>query len=584
MQSTQYIKLEQRLILLAWLNNQFGYKNNQELLQDIRESGEGFDAEGRTHVYRRLMSRGGRVRIPPGDLERYDDNLRVHLRAISARRPVFKLKYFQYLAALYTEIFLDGCFNNRANMLQSLNDFLVSSRGSDVPSEERFVEVDLKKLAFWMATGSGKTLIMHLNYRQFLHYNNATLDNILLITPNEGLSEQHLVEMELSGIPARRFDLNESGLLLPQRDTVRVLEITKLVQEKRGGGERVPVEEFTGNNLIFVDEGHKGSGGDAWLKLRNALGETGFTFEYSATFGQALTATRNDPLTTEYGKAIVFDYSYLYFYGDGYGKDFRILNLVEETSEEQTDILLLGNLLSFYQQKHLFTERRQELRPYNLEKPLWVFVGSTVNAVYTRDKKVRSDVLTVARFLQYVLMNKNWAVQAISKLLNGNSGLVTPGGEDVFKDKFGYLKGNGMDSAEIYADILAKVFHAPAGGGLHLCSIRNSKGEIGLKAGSAELYFGLIYIGDVPKFKKLVAQDDAGHHSGRRRSDRFPVRGHRRAGYEHRRPGWRKKIHGGLELLAGIQHGAVEYRPQGRFGDHSTVWPRRAPARPGVRS
>ena len=510
MQPTQYIKLEQRLILLAWLNNQFGYKNNQELLKDIRESGEGFDAEGRTHVYRRLMSRGGRVHIPPDDLERYDDNLRVHLRAISAHRPAFKLKYFQYLAALYTEIFLDGCFNNRANMLQSLNDFLVSSRGSDVPSEERFVEADLKKLAFWMATGSGKTLIMHLNYRQFLHYNNATLDNILLITPNEGLSEQHLVEMELSGIPARRFDLNESGLLLPQWDTVRVLEITKLVQEKRGGGERVPVEEFSGNNLIFVDEGHKGSGGDAWLKLRNALGETGFTFEYSATFGQALTATRNDPLTTEYGKAIVFDYSYRYFYGDGYGKDFRILNLVEETSEEQTDVLLLGNLLSFYQQKHLFTERRQELRPYNLEKPLWVFVGSTVNAVYTRDKKVRSDVLTVARFLQHVLMNKNWAVQAISKLLNGNSGLVTPGGEDVFKDKFGYLKGNGMDSSEIYADILAKVFHAPAGGGLHLCSIRNSKGEIGLKAGSAELYFGLIYIGDVPKFKKLVAQDDAG--------------------------------------------------------------------------
>ena len=510
MQSTQYIKLEQRLILVAWLNNQFGYKNNQELLQDIRESGEGFDAEGRTHVYRRLMSRGGRVRIPLGDLERYDDNLRVHLRAISARRPAFKLKYFQYLAALYTEIFLDGCFNNQENMLQSLNEFLVSSHGSDVPSEERFVEADLKKLAFWMATGSGKTLIMHLNYRQFLHYNNATLDNILLITPNEGLSEQHLVEMELSGIPARRFDLNESGLLLPQRDTVRVLEITKLVQEKRGGGERVPVEAFTGNNLIFVDEGHKGSGGEAWLKLRNALGETGFTFEYSATFGQALTATRNDPLTTEYGKAIVFDYSYRYFYGDGYGKDFRILNLVEETSEEQTSVLLLGNLLSFYQQKHLFTERKQELRAYNLEKPLWVFVGSTVNAVYTRDKKVRSDVLTIARFLQHVLMNKNWAVQAISKLLNGNSGLVTLGGEDVFKDKFGYLKGSGMDSAEIYADILAKVFHAPAGGGLHLCSIRNSKGEIGLKAGSAKLYFGLIYIGDVSKFKKLVAQDDAG--------------------------------------------------------------------------
>ena len=511
MQPTQYIKLEQRLVLLAWLNDLFGYKNNQKLLQEARESDEGFDAEGRTHIFRRLMSRGGRVRIPPDDLERYDHNLRIHLRAISTRRPTLKLKYFQYLSALYTEIFLDGYFNNRANMLQSLNDFLISyNAGVGVQSEEKFVGADLKKLAYWMATGSGKTLIMHLNYHQFLHYNSATLDNILLITPNEGLSEQHLIEMELSGIPGRRFDLNESGLLLAKKDTIRVLEITKLVQEKRGGGERVPVEAFTGNNLIFVDEGHKGSGGEAWLKLRNALGETGFTFEYSATFGQALTATRNDPLTTEYGKAIVFDYSYRYFYGDGYGKDFRILNLVEETSEEKTNILLLGNLLSFYQQKSLFTERRQDLRPYKLEKPLWVFVGSTVNAVYTRNKQTRSDVLTTARFLHHVLKNKIWTVQTINKLLNGNSGLVTPDEEDVFKDKFGYLKSSGMDSEQIYADILAKVFHAPAGGGLHLCTIRNSKGEIGLKAGNAEMYFGLIYIGDVAKFKKLVEQDDAG--------------------------------------------------------------------------
>ena len=87
---------------------------------------------------------------------------------------------------------------------------------------------------------------------------------------------------------------------------------------------------------------------------------------------------------------------------------------------------------------------------------------------------------------------------------------MTPDGEDVFKDKFTYLHDSGMDFERIYADILAKVFHAPAGGGLHLCSIRNSKGEIGLKAGSAEVYFGLIYIGDVSKFKKLAGQDDAG--------------------------------------------------------------------------
>ena len=82
-----------------------------------------------------------------------------------------------------------------------------------------------------------------------------------------------------------------------------------------------------------MDEGHKGSGGEAWRGYREALGETGFTFEYSATFGQALSAARNDPLTAEYGKSIYFDYSYRYFYSDGFGKDFRILNLQEDSRE-----------------------------------------------------------------------------------------------------------------------------------------------------------------------------------------------------------------------------------------------------------
>ena len=512
---SSFQKLEQRLVLLAWLNEHFGYDSNRELLADMKEAAEGFDALGHSYVYHRLESRGDKVKIPPADLARYDDNIREHLRAMNVRRPEpITLRYFQHVAVLYTEIFLDWYFHRRGGMLRSLNRFVEkrnASKTAGEPKDARFSESDLKKLAFWMATGSGKTLIMHINYRQFLHYNNLPLDNILLITPNEGLSDQHMMEMTASDIPARRFDLNESGLMMNGKDAVRVIEITKLVEEKRGGGVSVPVEAFEGNNLIFVDEGHKGSGGEAWRSFRDALSETGFTFEYSATFGQALTAARNDQLTAEYGKAIVFDYSYRYFHGDGYGKDFRILNLKEETTEDKTETLLLGNLLSFYEQKRVFEEEGEALSPYNLDNPLWVFVGSTVNAVYTEDKQKRSDVLTVARFLHHFLQNKrNWAVKTIKKLIEGKTGLVTPAGQDVFEDKFKYLRKADLPAEKTYQDILAKVLHAPAGGGLHLCDIRGSAGEIGLKASGAEDYFGLIYIGDTSTFKKLVEEDDSG--------------------------------------------------------------------------
>ena len=503
----QYTKLEHRLVLLAWLNSLFGYESNKALLEDCKEVDEGFASDGHSHLYHHLLARGGKVRIPEDDLARYDENIRRHLERINRHRPEpITLRYFQHLAALYTEVFLDRLFNHKAQLLADLNAFVAARNARKLPGEpqdEPFTEDDLTKLAYWMATGSGKTLILHLNYYQFLHYNREPLDNILLITPNEGLSGQHLRELERSGIPARRFDLNQTNAF-GRPNEVQVLEITKLVEEKRGGGVSVPVEAFEGRNLIFVDEGHKGAGGQAWRGYRDALGETGFTFEYSATFGQALSAAKDDDLTKEYGKAIVFDYSYRYFYSDGFGKDFRILNLRDDTDEEHTNILLLGNLLSFYEQLRLYEEHGEELRPYNLEKPLWVFVGSTVNAVYTENKRKRSDVLTVTRFLHKVLQKRTWAVEGIKNLLAGKSGLRAPDGSDVFLERFKYLSELGETPQALYADILRRVFHAPASGGLHLVEIRGSQGEIGLKAAGAHEYFGVIYIGDTSAFKKLT--------------------------------------------------------------------------------
>ena len=507
-----YDRLEHRLTLLSWLHDLLGYENTKRLLDDVRPAQEGFDGAGCSYVYQRLAPRAD-LKMPDTDLRRYDDNIREHLAAMNAgRSQPITLRYFQYLAALYAEIVLDRYGRSPAALLESLNghvDRLNSERlGGGVESYE---PSDLKKLAFWMATGNGKTLLMHLNYRQYLHYNREPLDNILLITPSEDLTRQHLDELQASGVPARRFDLNERGLFGAEADTVRVTEITKLVMKKRGEGETVPVEALEGNNLIFVDEGHKGSGGEAWRRVRDALGETGFTFEYSATFGQALNAAGDDALTAEYGKAIAFDYSYRYFYDDGYGKDFHILNLQRETTGERTETLLLANLLSFYEQQRVFADHGAELRPYNLERPLWVFVGSSVNAVRTERGQARSDVLTVARFLHRTLSDAAWATETIGRLLKGDSGLTDEYGADAFADRYPYLRAGGQASAStVYRDILARTLHAPSGGGLHIADIRGSEGELGLKAAGADEYFGLIYIGDTARFKSLVEEDGAG--------------------------------------------------------------------------
>lgn len=514
-----YARLERRLSLLAWLRHLLGYDDTADMLADIKDVNEGFTPEGQSGVFVHMRARSDRLRgITIEDLRGYDANIAAHLSEMNAgRSEPIALRYFQYLAALHAEIYLDRYFRSPDNLLAQLNDFTQRHNAARRPDArfDAYERSDLKKLAFWMATGSGKTLLLHLNYRQFLHYNRMRgqpLDNILLITPNEGLSRQHLDELAASNIAAARFDLDRAGALLTAPDNVQVTEITKLVEEKRGGGIRVPVEAFEGNNLIFVDEGHKGAGGDAWRQMRDRLAETGFTFEYSATFGQALAAAKNADLIAEYGKAIAFDYSYRHFYNDGYGKDFRILNLQHDSGGDDADLLLMANMLSFYEQARAFDEEEAALRPYNLERPLWTFIGGSVNAVYRQNNRPRSDILTVARFLHKTLSQPQWAQAAISRILDGQSGLLNDAGRDIFADKFAYLKSKIASEglAIAFRDMLRRLMHARAGGGLRICHLRGNSDELGLKAAGSDDYFGVIYIGDTAAFKGLVEAEGGG--------------------------------------------------------------------------
>ena len=501
-------------MLLGWANLQFGFRSNQALFDAMKDTEEGYHPDGRSHVGRMLGSRKYCM-VPAGDLARYDYNVRRHLATINAgRRDPITLRYFQQLAALYAELFLDRRAAAPEAFAQEIDRY-VASRVRLMPVTypvRGITAADLNKLAFWMATGSGKTLIMHLNYLQFLHYGGADqLDNIILITPNEGLSAQHMDEMAASGIPSARF--GETGLLAGHRRTVRVTEITKLVERRRGKGTGVSIEvEALGDrNLVFVDEGHRGASGDAWRAVRDAVAARGFTFEYSATFGQALAAARDNRLTLDYGKSIVFDYSYRYFHRDGFGKDFHVLNVTgKDPPAELTDRLLLGNLLSFYEQQHTYRTNAAALRDYNLEPPLWVFVGGSVNAVYRRNRRDTSDVLAVQLFLHRVLSDRAWAEDAIGRLLGGESGLYSAWNVDLFAGRFERLAQSGRSPARIYADMLKTVFHADGPGGLRLCDIRGAPGELGLKAFGSDHYFGLTYIGDTPRFKKLALRSDAG--------------------------------------------------------------------------
>lgn len=485
------MKVEKYLVLNKYFLGLFGEEDNRELLRYLKKSVEEGESDGLTNFAISLMTKGG-VKLPNDELKRYDQNIQEYLQTINQSRPErIRLKYFQYLAILFTEIFLDRLKNQKWEFLAKLNDFVNSNSLEKKVRETvgEFSEEDLKKLAFWMATGSGKTLIMHINYLQFLRYKPFEPDNILLITPNEGLSKQHYEEMQKSGIPCRLYSENPNSSGQREHE-VLIIEITKLAENTRGRGRSIHISAFEGKNLIFVDEGHKGKRSEEkkWAKLRDKLVEKGFSFEYSATFGQILD---KEDILKEYAKAIIFDYSYKYFYLDGYGKDFWVLNIKNAKLDEFTETAFCANLLDFYQQLLVYEEKRGIAKEYNIEKPLWIFVGSTVSG-----KNIDSDIVKVLDLIRNSL-NRDWLRERIYKILNGE--FKNQQGEDIFKHKFERLR-RGFDDLK---DLYEKVFNG--GGNLRILEIKRTEGEFGLRLGE-NAYFGVVNIGDVSAFKKLLKE------------------------------------------------------------------------------
>jgi hypothetical protein len=505
------LRFEERLVLNQWLLGLFCASKFEDLADKLKAPElEGFDENNVTRFYHALciyIHPDRRPDLPDNQLLAYDENIVRHWKQITERRnrggPFLYPKYFQYLALLFTEIYLDRYFRDPAGLLAELN-----AKAPEASHVEPYTRQDLNKLAFWMATGSGKTLLMHINILQYLHYlkvhkRQRELNRIILLTPNEGLSYQHLEEFRLSGIPAELF--SKEGRMLFTGRVVEIIDIHKLRDEM--GEKTVAVEAFEGNNLVLVDEGHRGTSGaeiGAWMQKRNQLCENGFSFEYSATFGQAIKASGNRTLEQTYAKCILFDYSYKYFYRDGYGKDYRILNLNDDKEERVLRRYLTACLLSFYQQLKLYLDKREGFRPFLIERPLLVFVGGSVNAVRTQQKQEVSDVVDILLFLSWFVQKPDESIPFIEQLLQGRSGLLdAQNRRDIFAGAFQYLNTLGLEPKDVFNDILRVVFNVEAAPAkLHVVNLKGTDGEIALCLGNNER-FGVINVGDASKLCKL---------------------------------------------------------------------------------
>ena len=295
-----------------------------------------------------------------------------------------RLRYYQVLALYFTQHFFDEKARNEAT-------------GGDAR----------KMLAYWMATGSGKTLVMHLNVLQYLAYLQRTsvdFDRLQLVltTPGLNLIEQHRRELEpfvaaLNEDYGGRLDLT--------------VDTTQALLQHEDDYWRLPDDGRT-RRLVLVDEAHVGLGTTTegeFKRLRDRLGERhAFLFEYSATYHNL-----GPDVQAGYGEAIVFDYNYARFFKDGYGKDYYFKVVGEDTVDTEEDVRdNLGHCFAVTEAKiaawnHLAAKGEAErVRLYGTTfppRPLIAFMGNTVEdprkaGKETSDDEV-SDIKKVVRYL-----------------------------------------------------------------------------------------------------------------------------------------------------------------------------------------
>ncbi|NOI66463.1 DEAD/DEAH box helicase family protein [Vibrio sp. 99-8-1] len=516
-----------RLVLNRYFLHLFGvdvydldidpFREATKLLLD--ESLEGLEEDGSSRYYGELVKLlSDNSSISPEMLLEYDENIQRHTAQINEKRTTnIQWKYFQYLTLLFTELYLDQYFRSPKDLLSDLNAHVdrFNSALSEWGEKKKdlikpYESTDLNKLAFWNATGSGKTLLMHINMQQYLHYvkkyrKEHELNRVVVLTPNEGLTHQHLDEFRISNIAAAEFSKVKNNSDMYSADIIDVIDMNKLREE--GKKKTVSVDQFEQNNLVLIDEGHRGAKGDVWSEMRSRLAKEGFTFEYSATLGQAVSSKA--ALAEEYAKNILFDYSYRYFHADGFGKDYQILNLdsdVETHAEQENrQLYLTACLLAFYQQNRVFRERGAKYKAFAIDKPLWVFVGSKVTAVRKEKGREVSDVVDILLFLAEFVREKDKSIDSLNKLLSGNTSLLNKKGKDIFAESFNYLVETRDDGTALFKDILTNLFNAPSGGLLHVDYLKGGDGELALRLGGSEENFGVVNVGDAKKVAELCA-------------------------------------------------------------------------------
>ena len=371
----------------------------------------------------------------------------------------------------------------------------------------------INRMSFWMATGSGKTLIII----KLIELLDALMKNdlipkkdILFLTHREDLIQQfklHVEEFNQSKPPNKRIELYDLkndyqnpkiGFVGGQGIKVYYYRSDLLSDEKKEkiidfrDYDNKDKNDNGGNWYLILDEAHKGDREDSKRQaIYTILSRNGFMFNFSATFTDKI-----DYITC------VYNFNLAKFVEDGYGKHIfiskqDISNLgTKDTSLEYIKQKILLKIFVLLSAINKHYEKIKQIDQNLYHKPLLI---TLVNSVSTEDSDLELFFKEISKIANGNL-DKNLLETAKKELI------------DEINDKNSKLEFENIPLADkeiiesiesiTEKDILYQVFNAQSFGKIEVIKIPSNTQELIFKLTTSDRPFALMKIGDISKWIK----------------------------------------------------------------------------------
>ena len=365
----------------------------------------------------------------------------------------------------------------------------------------------LNRASLWMATGSGKTLVL-IKLIEFLHqlatYNHIPKNDILILAPKPEILNQIKEHIEVfnknSSVKINLKDLREfekskhlqTSLYEPDGITVFYYRSDNITDADKTEQLSYKTVLNSGKWYVLLDEAHKGDKEDS---IRQAyysiLAHKGFIFSFSATFTDTV-----DIVTTAY------NFNLKKFIETGYGKHITVSgqeyknwnkNKGDFSETEKTEMVVKSLLVLTAIKKE--AEYIKTHHPDLYHNPLLITIANEVNTVDAELKLFFKQLAVVA--------SGNYDIEKAKEVLCSDLILHKAYQFNTAEIPSSFIQIIENISKE---DILKYVFNASSFGKIEYTRILNNSREIAfrLKTAEAGQHFCLLVASDATKWSDNV--------------------------------------------------------------------------------